>query len=344
MRHARVAVTILDRLMGLPAETKAVYFSLLLGPHRTTAPGLFRGGPAALAEACETPTEAFEARIAELEARGLVMADLVRRVVFLPYAVEDDPPANPNTVRSWKKVLDELPPCEVKAQAWRKLRGAASLACAVAEKRWEDQAKKGEKTPSAWSGERWADLLGPEPRAVSVASDTPSASGPPNGSGNSSSNGSGNSLGNGLSRARPTPTPTLTLTLTPTQAPSPSPTQSADGEEGGGLGEGTAPPLAAFASGSGCGDAEDSMKGGIDESEEPPFVPPTREEVLRMAGDNGSTATEREAEEFLTYFEIREWKHQGKALTAKTCFAAFALHRATCRTRLQRQNLREGRS
>ena len=105
MRRARVAVTILDRLRGLPAEVKVVYLALLLGPHRTTAPGLFRGGPAALAEACEVTLESFDESIRALIERGLVAADPTNRVVVLPDAVEDDPPSNSNVIQSWKKVL-----------------------------------------------------------------------------------------------------------------------------------------------------------------------------------------------------------------------------------------------
>lgn len=67
MRHARVSVTILDRLRGLPFDVKAICYALLLGPHRTSAPGPFRGGPAALGETCETPPEASAAPVVALD-------------------------------------------------------------------------------------------------------------------------------------------------------------------------------------------------------------------------------------------------------------------------------------
>lgn len=125
MRYTRVSVKILDRLAGVPTEAKAVYFGLLVGPHRSSAPGLFRAGPAALAEACETTPDVFAANVAVLAERGLVVADFSVRVVFLPHSVEDDPPANRNVVRAWRKVLDEIPACEVKAAAVETLRRAA---------------------------------------------------------------------------------------------------------------------------------------------------------------------------------------------------------------------------
>ncbi len=323
MRHARVAVTILDRLMRLSAEAKVVYFSLLLGPHRTTAPGLFRGGPAALAEASETTPETFRGCVAELEARGLVAADFERRVVFLPSAVEDDPPANPNTIRSWSKVLDEIPPCEVKTTAHKALRDATAAACALAERRAQEQAKKDGKEWLGWFGGRWAELLGPSPQAPSGTPNASSdASGLPNGSGNGFENGSGNSPSRVRdARASPTPTP----------IPTPTPTQTPGEERGPGGGEGTAPPLAAFASGSGGGGAGDSLRGGTDESEEPPFVPPTCEQLIRAAEKNGSTATKEEFAEFLEYFGAQGWKHRGKALTADNYLTAFAWHRGKCR-------------
>ncbi|HEX7600826.1 MAG TPA: hypothetical protein VF316_04435, partial [Polyangiaceae bacterium] len=125
MRYTRVSVAVLDRLAGLAPEVKAVYFALLVGSHRTSAPGLFRAGPAALAETCEVTPEVFAACVAVLVDRGLVVADFTHRAVFLPHAVEDDAPRNRDQVRSWRKVLDEIPACPVKARAVAVLRRAA---------------------------------------------------------------------------------------------------------------------------------------------------------------------------------------------------------------------------
>lgn len=139
-----------------------MYLFLLAGPHRTSAPGLFRSGLAALAETSGTTPEEFAALVAVLIERGLVVADLDRRVVFLPDAVEDDPPDSGKVVASWRVVLDELPLCPVKIEAWRILRRAASAARDRAEAK---PRRKGEEL----APERWEDGLGPEP-----GTDTPS--------------------------------------------------------------------------------------------------------------------------------------------------------------------------
>ncbi len=112
-------VAALDRLSGLSLQTKAVYFILATGSHRTACPGLSRAGRAQLTETCETTPETFAACIAELEARGLVLTDFSARVVFMVHAPEDDPPSSGKNVAAWRAVFDELPACDVTRQAWR---------------------------------------------------------------------------------------------------------------------------------------------------------------------------------------------------------------------------------
>jgi hypothetical protein len=165
MRYTLIPVATLDRLSGLSLDAKAIYLILLTGPHRTSAPGLFRAGRPQLIETAETTPEIFTAAIDVLTERGLVLADFAQRVVFLPHAVEDDPPDSGKVVSSWRTVLDELPLCPVKIEAWRTLRKAASAARDRAEAR---PRRKGEELAPV----RWEAELGPEP-GTDTPSDTP---------------------------------------------------------------------------------------------------------------------------------------------------------------------------
>jgi hypothetical protein len=120
-RWTRVPVTIWDRLAGFSLDAKLVYLALLTGEHRTAAPGVFRSGPGALAEAAGFRQKRFLRAIDELREAGLVRVDYAARVWFLPQAVEDDPAANPNVTAAWKKVIAELPECEVTREVEAKL-------------------------------------------------------------------------------------------------------------------------------------------------------------------------------------------------------------------------------
>jgi hypothetical protein len=300
MRYTHVPVATLDRLSGLGLDAKAVYFVLLTGPHRTSAPGLFRSGAASLAETCETTLETFAASVEELEARGLVVADFARRVVFLPHAVEDDPPDSGKNVSSWRSVLDELPRCDVTRRAWRALRAAASTARDRAEKR---PRKRGEEL----SPVRWEKELGPEPGG---ASDTPSE---------------------GANTPTPTPIQTPIQTPNPTPNPTPTQTQSEEEEEDSEKNEKDSPPLA-VAWGSGDGAEDPSRVKTESDAPFPPFVVPTSEELLRLAEDDGDRSIRPEdAGEFLTSYRLAGWKHKGKPLRACDLEGAWKLFRARLR-------------
>jgi uncharacterized phage protein (TIGR02220 family) len=97
------------------AQTLWVY--LLTGPHTGLIPGLFVAGEAALAEALEWPLPTFRKVLAEITSQGMARVDRRTRLVFLPRAVEHNPPANPNVVKAWRTALEELPECELRDQA-----------------------------------------------------------------------------------------------------------------------------------------------------------------------------------------------------------------------------------
>ena len=106
------------RTMSAPLpNAQSLWFFLLTGPMLTSLPGIFRGGEAALAEELEWPLAEFRAAFAELEDRGMAIADWKHRLVWLPNGLRHNPPANPNIVSGWRESWADLPECELKITA-----------------------------------------------------------------------------------------------------------------------------------------------------------------------------------------------------------------------------------
>lgn len=99
---------------SLSPTQRYVYLTIYLGPYSTALPGVSTCGPAALAEAAGLPD--FDVQMAELRQRGVLLSDVVARIFFLPDAINDAPPANPNAVKAWRSAFDELNDCDVKRQ------------------------------------------------------------------------------------------------------------------------------------------------------------------------------------------------------------------------------------
>src|SRR5262252_6925471 len=87
------------------------------GPHTRALPGLFSIGEAGLAEVLGWPLRGFRAARRELEAQGIVKADWLARIVWIPNALKHNPPESPNVVRRWRATVDEMPECALKIEA-----------------------------------------------------------------------------------------------------------------------------------------------------------------------------------------------------------------------------------
>ena len=97
------------------AQTLWVY--LLTGEHTLAIPGLSHIGEYGLAEALKWPISAFRRTFKEITDRGMVKADFTNRVVWLPHAVQYNPPDSVNVVKAWAKSLEEIPECRLKIHA-----------------------------------------------------------------------------------------------------------------------------------------------------------------------------------------------------------------------------------
>lgn len=109
-------------LTPIPPCGQGLWFYLLTGPHTGPIPGLFRAGPAAMAEELGWSPEAFTKAFHEVFAKGMVKADFKARFLWVPNALKYNPPANPNVVVSWGTEFELLPECDLKQEAFEAIK------------------------------------------------------------------------------------------------------------------------------------------------------------------------------------------------------------------------------
>ncbi len=103
-------------------NAQTLWFRILTGPELTNVPGLFSAWPAGMAQALGWPAEAFSKAFEEVSAKGMAKADWTAGVAWVPNAIEYNRPESPNVVRSWRTAWEEIPECQLKAQAYERLR------------------------------------------------------------------------------------------------------------------------------------------------------------------------------------------------------------------------------
>ena len=93
---------------------------LLTNPATGSIPGLYRARESALAEELGWTLEGFREAFGEAFRQGFVKADWKAGLVWLPNAVKHDPPASPNVVVGWGRVVrNALPECPLLLEALR---------------------------------------------------------------------------------------------------------------------------------------------------------------------------------------------------------------------------------
>lgn len=110
------------KLTAPPPCGQALWFRLLTGPELGCIPGLFPAFEAGLAQAMRWPLEGFREAFQEVFALGFAEADWDCGVVWVPRAVEHNPPTSPNVVRGWRLAWLEIPECDLKDKAGRALK------------------------------------------------------------------------------------------------------------------------------------------------------------------------------------------------------------------------------
>jgi hypothetical protein len=112
------------RRLSRPAPSaQFLWVYLLTNPSTNSIPGLFRIGEAQLADELGWSMEPFRERFRELFREGMAKADWSAHVLWIPKAIEWNPPDNPNVVKGWLGALDEIPECALKTEAFHGLAG-----------------------------------------------------------------------------------------------------------------------------------------------------------------------------------------------------------------------------
>ena len=114
-----------EKFMTLSApepNAQSLWFYLLTGPETTGFPGVIHAGPVAIAEALKWIDKPFREPFNELFFKGMLRMDENARLIFLPNGFKHNPPANPNVVKGWGKLFNELPECELKTVIYQTLK------------------------------------------------------------------------------------------------------------------------------------------------------------------------------------------------------------------------------
>lgn len=118
------------KLSPMPPCGQSLWLFLLTCPFTGPMPGIFRAGPAAMAEELGWTLEAFTQAFDEASAQGMVKADFKARLVWLPKAIEYNRPESPNVVRHWASQYSLLPECPLLDEAIASIR---AYVCAMGE-------------------------------------------------------------------------------------------------------------------------------------------------------------------------------------------------------------------
>lgn len=110
-------------LSPLQPSAQALFLYLLTNPNTTSIPGLYRAGAAAMAEELGWTIEDFMKTFEEIIAQDLVKADFNARVIFIKNVIKYNKPQSINVVKSWQYIWDEIPECELKTEAYLRLKG-----------------------------------------------------------------------------------------------------------------------------------------------------------------------------------------------------------------------------
>ncbi len=123
IRYRPICVAIWDdaRFRVLPDDAKMLFLHLLTCPGSTTIPGVVRVGLGGLLDGLNWDRlHRLKAALKALEP-SMLQFDTEARLVWIPKALNPEKyykPQSPNVVLSWRKVLDEIPECPLKADIY----------------------------------------------------------------------------------------------------------------------------------------------------------------------------------------------------------------------------------
>jgi len=127
-------------------------------------------GELALSEALGWPLEGFREAFAEVFAKGMVLADWKKRLIFIPNSVKYNPPESPNVIRSWRGFWELIPECSLKDDIQQQLKDFAEglgkgFAKALTEVFGEDYGESGAGTGTVPAEHQEQEQESPPPSA-----------------------------------------------------------------------------------------------------------------------------------------------------------------------------------
>jgi len=117
MRYYEVSVRtwVSADFKGLSQDGQLLWLFFLCGPIKTPLPGFYSVGVGACLDHLRWDSEKFHYAFKELQDRGMLLFDDDHNVICLPkWAKYNRPPSNPNVMKSWLSLLENIPDCELK--------------------------------------------------------------------------------------------------------------------------------------------------------------------------------------------------------------------------------------
>jgi hypothetical protein len=98
-------------------NAQTLWLFLLTGPVNVGVPGVLPISELGLSDQLGWPVAATRRCLSEIETAKMVLVDRRAPLIWIPKAIQHNPPANPNVVLSWVDGWRELPECELRRQA-----------------------------------------------------------------------------------------------------------------------------------------------------------------------------------------------------------------------------------
>ena len=110
-----------DKFPFASDDCQLVFFHLLTTPLSTPF-GCYKASLEALAAEKRWPLERYQKAFMEAFHAGFAKYDERHQVILLPHFLKYNPPNNPNVLKAWRKIYDELPDCPLKHEFYRGLK------------------------------------------------------------------------------------------------------------------------------------------------------------------------------------------------------------------------------
>lgn len=97
---------------------------LLAAKESIIIPGVIPVGLGAIADTLHWPLAGTAKAFAEIEALGLAKADLAAGLIWVPKAINHNPPASPNVIKHWSKAWRAVPECPLRSEVVASLKAS----------------------------------------------------------------------------------------------------------------------------------------------------------------------------------------------------------------------------